>query len=186
MRIIAGKFKGARLETPTGTATRPTSDRTREALFNIIENSAYKTRLKNQPVADIFAGTGSIGLEALSRGASDAFFIENGAHILPILQKNIEKCKMQAHSHIVRSSALKLPRAKKPCSLIFIDPPYGQNMINETLPLLQEKGWVNAETLVITQGHPNDPVTPPTAFEIYESRKYGAALLFFMGLRAQS
>ncbi len=180
MRIISGRYKGAKLDTPESQETRPTSDRTREALFNLLCNGKHAQLLRGRPFADVYAGTGAVGLEAISRGASHGYFFETGKHILPILQKNIEKCKVQGCTRILRSDATKPPQATEACGIIFIDPPYGKDLINQTIPALLSKGWLADDGLLISQGHPNDPVTAPEGFEIIDERKYGAALLFFM------
>ncbi|MTI09449.1 16S rRNA (guanine(966)-N(2))-methyltransferase RsmD [Curvivirga aplysinae] len=180
MRIISGRFKGAKLEAPKGHDTRPTSDRTRESLFNLLLNGKFSKQLRNRPFADIFAGTGAVGLEAISRGASKGYFLENGRHALPHLEANITKCRVEDEARIFRVDASKPPRAPEACGIIFIDPPYGKDLINICLTPLIEKGWLAEDGVVITQGHPADPVSVPKGFEIADERKYGAALLFFL------
>jgi len=114
MRIITGRFRGAKLMTPPGDTTRPTADRTREALFNMLGHGEYRDLLRGAHVADICAGTGSVGLEALSRGAAHVTFMEKDRNALTCLKANIDKCRAQEDCTILAVDAAKAPAPKQP------------------------------------------------------------------------
>ena len=128
MRIVGGSLRGRRLHAPTGDATRPTSDRLRETLFDIL---AHRMGLPDETtrVLDLFAGTGALGLEALSRGATHATFVDDGRVAQRLLRENISKCRAQARCQVVTRSAVKLgPCPSDPATLVFLDPPYGRKL----------------------------------------------------------
>src|SRR5437762_6373793 len=127
MRIVGGVHRGRRLVAPPGEAVRPTSDRAREALFNILSHGSFAASglpFADRPVLDAFAGTGAFGLEALSRGASAAAFIENGREALAALRRNIAVLGEEDRAHVCAGDATRSPRATFACALAFLDPPY--------------------------------------------------------------
>lgn len=180
MRIIAGRFRGAKLQSPEGEDTRPTADRAREALFNLLVHGKFAHLLKGGRIADVFAGTGSIGLEALSRGAAEAVFVEKHKPALAALKANIDKCRARDNCSIVARDATAPGRAASPCDIVFLDAPYRQNLSEPALLALLDNGWLAEGGLVIVQTDPKESFTPPETLTVVDERKYGAARLYFM------
>lgn len=150
MRIIAGLAKGRKLLSPEGMETRPTLDRVKESIFNIIQNSVpYAT------VIDVFAGTGSLGLEAVSRGAKECYLVDKGAVTFPILKKNVENLKFTDKCTCLNMDSYNALRelAKKNIvfDLIFIDPPYRKNMIPPAVDIISEKSLLSKDGLIVTK-----------------------------------
>lgn len=178
MRIIGGSARGLQLS-PVGDGDaaahlRPTSDRVRESIFNLLINGGYGNPLRGARVLDVFAGTGALGLEALSRGAEQAVFIENGAVSSGILKKNISLMRAEARCEILRRDALKPgvnPGAR--FEVIFLDPPYGKALGEAALSALHD--WIAPEALVIWEEN-MPPIIPP-GFEKLDQRKYGDTLV---------
>src|SRR5580704_1060856 len=139
LRIVGGVHRGRRLAAPAGETVRPTSDRAREALFNILSHGRFATAglpFAGRPVLDAFAGTGALGLEALSRGASTAVFIENGREALSALRHNIGALEAEGRAHIVAGDATRPPRAAMVCAAAFLDPPYRSGLAAPALSAL--------------------------------------------------
>lgn len=178
MRIIGGTARGLHLS-PVGEGDakahlRPTSDRVRESIFNLLINGGYGNPLADARVLDVFAGTGALGLEALSRGAAEAVFLENGAAALAILKRNIGLMRAEDRCQILRRDALK--PADNPGAafdLVFLDPPYGKQMGEAALAALA--GWLAPEALVMWEE--NTPPTPPAGFDQLDQRKYGDTIV---------
>ena len=174
MRIIGGASRGMRLS-PVGEGDaaahlRPTSDRVRESIFNLLINGGYGNPLRDARVLDVFAGTGALGLEALSRGAETAVFIENGATSTTILKRNIALMRAETRCEILRRDGLKPGlNPGQPFDVVFLDPPYGKGMGEVALAAL--RGWLAKEALVIWEE--NAPPQPPDGFETLDQRKYG-------------
>ncbi|RED48517.1 16S rRNA (guanine(966)-N(2))-methyltransferase RsmD [Aestuariispira insulae] len=180
MRIITGRFRGTKLMTPDGNTTRPTADRTREALFSMLGHGDYRALVKDGHVADICAGSGSVGLEALSRGAAHATFFEMDRHALAALKANITKCRAEKETTVLPIDARKAGKPKQPCDLIFIDPPYHKGLAEQCLESVLNSGWMARDGLVIVQTHPEEPFECPASLEVVDERKYGAARLYFL------
>ncbi len=189
MRIVGGRHRGRRLEAPGGMALRPTADRTREALFNILCQGKMDWRPNRQdganPLAgaralDAFAGTGALGLEALSRGAGFVTFMENQAAALNACQTNIEALGEAAQAELLRGDVLRPPKAMAPCELVLMDPPYNQDLAPPALAALQAAGWLAPGALATVELMATEPLTPPEGFEILDERKYGKARLVFL------
>ncbi|MDO8985031.1 16S rRNA (guanine(966)-N(2))-methyltransferase RsmD [Cypionkella sp.] len=178
MRIIGGSARGLHLtRVGVGDAQahlRPTSDRVRESIFNLLINGGYGNPLQNARVLDVFAGTGALGLEALSRGASSATFLENGAAAAPLLKRNIALMRTEDRCEILRRDATK-PGLNPGAAfeVIFLDPPYGKAMGELALTALTL--WLAPEALVIWE-ESTKPV-PPAGFEFLDQRKYGDTLV---------
>jgi 16S rRNA (guanine966-N2)-methyltransferase len=153
MRIITGKYKGATLFTVPGNTTRPTTDYQREVIFSMYQDYS------DLRVLDLFAGTGSFGLETLSRGAVWVDFVEFSNKALSVLIKNIEKlkCGENCHVHRRKVSAF-LCSTKDKWDVIFLDPPYKRNMVNETVALIREKDILTPEGLIIVEHHPDEKI----------------------------
>lgn len=180
MRIIAGRFRGAHLQSPIGVDTRPTADRAREALFNMLVHGKFADRLKGGRFADAFAGTGAVGLEALSRGAEKAVFIENHRAALDALKANIAKCRTEENTSIVARDATSPGNPPAPCDIVFLDAPYRQGLSEPALDALLRAGWLADDGLVIVQTDPKESFKPPASLTVVDERKYGAAKLYFM------
>jgi len=177
VRIIAGHWKGTRLHAPTGTAIRPTADRLREAIFSIIGS-----RIRDKRVLDLFAGTGAMGLEALSRGALHATFIDQSAKALALIRRNIAKLDAAERAAVIRwdiSHNLDCLDARGGFDWIFIDPPYGRGLGVRTLTRLAAAG-VEYGRIVVEHGA-KDPLAPlPLALRLTDQRRYGKTLVSFL------
>ncbi|MEO0750512.1 MAG: 16S rRNA (guanine(966)-N(2))-methyltransferase RsmD [Pseudomonadota bacterium] len=174
MRIIGGTFRGRRLASvgkgDAAAHLRPTSDRVRESLFNILDNT-HRDRLVDAQVLDVFAGTGALGLEALSRGAAGVTFIDQGRAALKLLRANIESCQVQDQTSILARDALKPGPATTAASLVFLDPPYGKALGEKALIALLRAHWLVPGALVVWED--NRPVTAPPSFTPLDERTYG-------------
>jgi 16S rRNA (guanine966-N2)-methyltransferase len=184
MRIDAGSHRGLKLAVPEG-ETRPTADRARQAVFNILVHT-YDA-IRDAKVLDVFAGSGALGLECLSRGAARASFIESDRAAAEVIKRNVAACKEQARSQLFVADATRPPRAVgetwAPCSLVFLDPPYGKDLLAPTLRALRDAGWIAADGLVVAEMHRKDALDLD-GFETLDDRTYGKAR--FMFLRANA
>jgi len=180
MRIVAGKHKGVRLDVPDGSATRPTADRARENLFNILAHGVYAEKLHGGRVLELFAGTGALGLEALSRGAAHCTFVETGRPALAALRANIAKCRVEDRSKVDTADAFHLGRQSKPYEILLLDPPYKDGAVEQAIHSAVEAGAVGPETLVIAQLDPKTAWTLPEGFNLLDERRYGAARFLFL------
>ena len=181
MRIIAGRHRGRRLAAPPGSATRPTADRVRQALFDMLWHAPWAGRavVEDARVLDAFAGTGALGLEALSRGALHASFLEADRAALVALRANIAACREEAHATVLAADATHPPAAAAACTLLFLDPPYGQGLIGRALPALAAAGWIAPGALVCAEFGAEEPAAPP-GFAPLAERAHGAARLLVM------
>lgn len=153
MKIIAGRWKGRALAAPLGLETRPTNIRARQAVFDILAHAPW-CELENAKVLDVFAGTGAYGLEALSRGAAAASFLEMSRPALAILKANIAACKTEA-TKIVAADALN-PPAGSAHDLVFLDPPYGKTLVAPALAALAAKGWIAPGAIIVAELGPGE------------------------------
>jgi 16S rRNA (guanine966-N2)-methyltransferase len=183
MRIIAGRHRGRRLAPPPGLGVRPTSDRAREALFDILAHGRFGDRpvYEEASVLDAFAGTGAFGLEALSRGARHAFFLEKDPTARQTLAVNVATLGETTRATLLAADALHPPRASEPCTLAFLDPPYGQGLAAPALAALNEAGWLAPGALVVVEVAARESFAPPEGFTLLDERRYGAARLVFVG-----
>ncbi len=152
MRIVGGKYRGKKIASPLTEGTRPTSDRTREMIFNVLlHNPAFgPSVILEKTVLDVFAGTGALGLEALSRGAQSVLFIENNRQALAILRENIKAFDLPS-SCILDREAPHLGSPPCPFDLVFLDPPYGQNLLLPSLTHLSSQGWLAPQAVVVME-----------------------------------
>jgi 16S rRNA (guanine966-N2)-methyltransferase len=183
MRIVAGKHRGRRLLAPRGATVRPTSDRAREALFNILshgEPAAQGITVDGAAVLDAFAGTGALGLEALSRGAAEAVFIEQDREALAVLRWNIAALGEEDRAQVVSGDATGPPRAPVACGLAFLDPPYRSGLAAAALTALAAAGWLTLDALAVVELAAREELAPPAGFILFEERAYGAARLLFL------
>ncbi len=182
MRIVAGKFKGRALTAPKGRTTRPTSDRAREAIFNILAHADWAPPLEEARVIDLFAGSGSLGLEALSRGGGFCLFVETDNGARGAIRSNIETLGLFGVTRIHRRSATALgPRPVNlgaPFDLAFLDPPYAQGLVVPALAQLRA-GWLSERAIVMAETGADEEIDFGD-WEILDERKTGAARLVFL------
>lgn len=184
MRIVAGKHRGRPLIVPPGPDVRPTADRAREGLFNILEHGRVAIDLEEARVLDAFAGTGALGLEALSRGAAHATFIENARGARQILAENIATLNETARTKILNTDAANPPPTDRPVDIAFLDPPYKAGLLEPALIALDRRGWFGSETLIVAEMSSDEIFTPIKFLEEADRRKYGAAQFLFLYRRA--
>ena len=153
MRIVAGTWRGRTLVAPAGQSTRPTADRVRQALFDMLLHAPWAGRdaVEGAHVLDAFAGTGALGLEALSRGAAHASFLEPDRAALAALRANITACRAADRTTVLAVDATRPPAAKTACSLVFLDPPYGQGLVPRALTALRGAGWLTTGALIVAE-----------------------------------
>lgn len=185
MRIVGGEFRGRALLSPKGSTTRPTSDRAREAIFNILQHASWlRERLpEGANVIDVFAGTGAMGLEALSQGAKHAIFVERDHAAARTCQDNIENFQLADRSMLMKFDALHpVPRPLylEPRDLVFLDPPYGKNMGAQTLEALARKGWLAPGAICVLEMAKKQPEPALEGFIQHDERPYGIALVRFL------
>jgi 16S rRNA (guanine966-N2)-methyltransferase len=181
MRIIAGIHRGRRLEAPAGLAVRPTGERAREALFDIIAHGRLgAVALAETRVLDAFAGTGALGLEALSRGARFVTFLERDRAARAALARNIAALGEGARSTVLAADARHPPLGTGPCALAFLDPPYGEDTAAPALVALAAAGWFALDALVAVELAARQPFVVPAGFARLDERHYGAARFLFL------
>jgi 16S rRNA (guanine966-N2)-methyltransferase len=179
LRVISGKLKGKRLFTLKGMDLRPTSDRVKEAIFDILQNS-----IPGQKVLDLFAGTGAMGIEALSRGAKRALFVEGSRRSLAVLYKNLEACRLQEQAEVlsreVEAGIKILSERGETFDLIFLDPPYGKGLAREALQALSGRSILtSAEALIVAEHSPAENLEDIPSLERIDQRRYGSTLVSF-------
>jgi 16S rRNA (guanine966-N2)-methyltransferase len=174
MRIVAGIWRGRTLSAPPGSHTRPTADRVRQALFDMLLHAPWGGRdaLEGARALDVFAGTGALGLEVLSRGAAHATFIEHDRTALAALRANIASLRADACCTVLPIDALAAPHGP-PCSFIFLDPPYGQALVPRALTRLRANGWIAPTALIIAETARDEP--SPASVPLLAEREHGAA-----------
>ncbi|MGZ3294614.1 MAG: 16S rRNA (guanine(966)-N(2))-methyltransferase RsmD [Xanthobacteraceae bacterium] len=185
MRIVGGRLRGRPLAAPTSQAIRPTADRLRESLFNILVH-AYDDPVTDARVLDLFAGTGALGLEALSRGAAFALFIDEGAQARALLRENVATLGLGGVSRIFRRDATRLGAAHpiEAFSLAFLDPPYGRGLAEEALASARAGGWLAPGALAVVEEAAKPGFNVPEGFEELERRSYDDSALIVLRHRA--
>ena len=175
MRIVAGKFKGHTLATPKDQSIRPTSDRVREALFNILEHGVENFEIEGARVLDLFAGTGALGLEALSRGAKYCLFIENAAAARGVIRTNVEALHLTGITKVWRRDAGDLGPVGniESFDLVFADPPYGQGLGENVLREAHGNGWIKPGGIAVLEEHNDAALQIPVGYEEFDRRSYG-------------
>ncbi|WP_430694749.1 16S rRNA (guanine(966)-N(2))-methyltransferase RsmD [Rhodopseudomonas faecalis] len=173
MRVVGGRLKGRTLAAPSSQAIRPTADRLRESLFNILAH-AYGNPMLDARVLDLFAGTGALGIEAVSRGAKFTLFVDDGAEARALLRNNVEALGLGGVSKIYRRDATKLGPAHpvEPFALVFCDPPYRKQLAERALASLRDGGWLEPDALVIVEEAKDAGFTAPEGFAELERRAY--------------
>ena len=183
MRIVAGKFRGKQLGSPENDSIRPTADRVRESVFNILA-SRLGPSFDGLRVLDLFAGTGALGLEALSRGAAHVIFVDTGAEARGLIRDHIEAFGAGGLTKLLRRDATALGDAGTmgPVDLVFLDPPYGKGLGEQALTSLNSGGWLQPATIVVLEESSDVTVNLPTGFALDDRREYGAAAVHFLKL----
>ena len=185
MRVVGGRLRGRTLAGPKSSAIRPTADRLRESLFNILVH-AYDDPIDGARVLDLFAGTGALGIEALSRGASFTLFVDDGAQARALLRENVTALGLGGVTRIFRRDATKLGAAHpvEPFSLAFVDPPYGQGLADAALVSARDGGWLAPEALIVIEETSKAAFAPPLGFSELERRAYDDTEFVLCSFRA--
>ena len=173
MRVVGGRLRSRPIAGPKGPGLRPTADRLREALFNILIHS-YGDPVTGARVLDLFAGTGALGIEAISRGAAFVQFVDDGVEARALLRNNTESLGLGGVSRIFRRDATKLGPAHpmEPFSLVFLDPPYGKGLAEKALAAAREGGWLTPQALIVVEEATDAGFKAPEGFEELERRQY--------------
>jgi 16S rRNA (guanine966-N2)-methyltransferase len=184
MRIVAGTFRGRPLVAPKGHSTRPTADRARQAIFNVLEHAAWARELEGARVVDLFAGSGAMGIEALSRGAAFCLFVERDEPARAAIRANLAALGLGNRARPDRRDAAALaPRTAadgEPFDLAFLDPPYGAGLGEAALTRLAAGGWLAAEALAVLERGADDPAAVPAGFALIDERRWGVARVSFL------
>jgi len=183
MRIDSGAHKGKKLVVPAGRDVRPTADRARQAIFNMLVHGADAVR--DAAVLDAFAGSGALGLEALSRGAASLVAFENDHTALAALRSNVAGCHEQERAVIRQADALRPPppgsfAAAAPANLVFLDPPYGKDLVPASLRALDKAGWIAPGAVIVAEMDRRDPFEVPTTYAVETDRSYGKARIVIL------
>ncbi|GAA6208970.1 16S rRNA (guanine(966)-N(2))-methyltransferase RsmD [Cognatishimia sp. WU-CL00825] len=183
MRIIAGDFRGKALASvgkgDAGAHLRPTTDRVRESLFNVLMGGKFGDPISDARVLDLFAGTGALGLEALSRGAAHVCLVDDGRKSQSLIRQNIQITGAKSQCTTIARDATRLPRnTDAPYDLVFLDPPYGKNLGTKALLAAQNGGWIAPGALVVFEE--NAPQIAPDGFTLLDQRKYGDTHVTFL------
>ena len=184
MRIVSGDFRGRALVAPKGEATRPTSDRARQAIFNILEHAPWSPGMRDLRVMDLFAGSGALGFEALSRGAAFCLFVETDEAARGAIRENVDAMGLFGRTRVHRRDATQLgqrPGADGPAfELAFLDPPYAKGLGEQALEKLAAGGWLAPGALAVFERGASEPDVAVEGFEPLDVRDYGAARVHFL------
>ena len=186
MRIVAGRFKGRQIATPPGRDTRPTSDRAREAIFNVLAHANWAPEFNGARVLDLFAGSGALGFEAISRGASHCLFVESDASARAAIRTNTEAFGLTGAARIHRRSATDLgvrPTAQAPYDIAFLDPPYGRDLAAQAINGLLANHWLGADGVIVAETE-IDAALEPQACGLEADKTYGKARVRFFTVRS--
>ncbi len=181
MRVVGGRLRGRNLASPQTREIRPTADRLRESVFNILLH-AYGDPIANARVLDLFAGTGALGIEAISRGAAFALFVDNGTEARALLRNNVESLGLGGVTKVFRRDATNLGPAHpvEPFSLAFLDPPYGKGLAEQALASLRDGGWLTNDALVVVEEAKAASFAAPEGFTELERRAYDDTEFVFL------
>lgn len=181
MRIIGGTHRGTALASvgkgDAGAHLRPTTDRVRESLFNVLMGGRFDDPITDAAVLDLFAGTGALGLEALSRGATHVTLVDDGRTAQRLIRENISKLRRADDTTLIRADATRLP-AGPPCDLVFLDPPYGKGLGAKALTAAGDAGWIAPEALIVWEERTAQPA--PVGFTTLDNRRYGDTWVTFL------
>jgi 16S rRNA (guanine966-N2)-methyltransferase len=181
MRVVGGRLKGRNIAAPSSRDIRPTADRLRESVFNILLH-AYDDPIEGARVLDLFAGTGALGIEAVSRGAAFTLFVDNGAEARALLRNNVEALGLGGVTKVYRRDATNLGPAHpvEPFALVFLDPPYGRGLAEKALASLRSGGWLVPGALLVVEESKAANVAAPEGFEELERRAYDDTEFVFL------
>jgi 16S rRNA (guanine966-N2)-methyltransferase len=181
MRVVGGELKGRSIVAPASRDIRPTADRLRESVFNILVH-AYDDPFQDARVLDLFAGTGALGIEAISRGAMFALFVDNGAEARALLRNNVEALALGGVTKVYRRDATDLGPAHplEPFSLVFLDPPYGQGLAEKALASLRDGGWLKPNALLVVEEAKVAAFAAPDGYKELERRAYDDTEFVFL------
>ena len=188
MRVIAGDLRGRPIRAPEGPDTRPTSDRAREAVFNILLHAAWAPEMEGARLLDLFAGSGALGLEALSRGAASCLFVERAEPALTAVRANIAAFKLEDRARVLKRDATALgerPAAEPPFDIAFLDPPYGKGLGEQALAALLSGGWLAEGAVVVFERGSDEAPLSIAGFEVMDERRYGAAAMLILACRGR-
>ncbi|MBR72982.1 MAG: 16S rRNA (guanine(966)-N(2))-methyltransferase RsmD [Rhodospirillaceae bacterium] len=184
MRIIGGIRRGKKLVLPQGSITRPTSERNREAIFNILMHHSFDAiPIKESKILDLFSGTGALGLEALSRGARKLIAIEVNNDAIDCISTNIKSLGFTDKAKVIKADVCKLRVARndeKGCSFVFIDPPYGENLAHIAINQVSYGGWLNSRAIIIIELSTKVLFSQPKGFTLIDKRVYGKTQILFL------
>ncbi|WP_417232946.1 16S rRNA (guanine(966)-N(2))-methyltransferase RsmD [Brevundimonas sp.] len=184
MRIVAGTLKGRTLVAPDGQDTRPTSDRARQAVFNVLEHAAWAGPLVGARVLDLFAGSGALGFEAISRGAAFCLFVETDDAARGAIRENVDAFSLFGQTRVHRRSATDLgvrpSSAGEPFDIAFLDPPYGKGLGEQALARLIEEDWLKPGAIVVFERGAGEPEIETPGYARLDARDYGAARVLFL------
>lgn len=188
MRIVAGKFRGRAIAAPEHDGLRPTSDRVRESVFNILAHGIEDFELSGARVIDLFAGTGALGLEAMSRGAAYCLFVEDNADARALIRTNVEAFGLTGETRIFRRDATDLGPAGNMDSyaLAFLDPPYGKGLGEKALAILSDGKWLQPGAIVVLEERAGTAINFPAAYSVIDTRTYGDTAVTFLRFEAGS
>ncbi|MEP5154378.1 16S rRNA (guanine(966)-N(2))-methyltransferase RsmD [Planktotalea sp.] len=183
MRIIGGEFRGRALASvgkgDAAAHLRPTTDRVRESLFNVLMGGRYDDPISDMRALDLFAGTGALGLEALSRGASHVTFVENGRKSQSLIRENIDLCGAKNRTKVFGRDATRLPaNPSEPFELVFLDPPYGKSMGEAALKSAIAGGWIADAALILWEE--SKDILAPQSCSVLETRRFGSTNISFL------
>jgi 16S rRNA (guanine966-N2)-methyltransferase len=187
LRIIAGKHRGRPIQVPRAQALRPTADRAREAIFNILEHGVEWPGFADSRVLDLFPGTGAYGLEALSRGAALATFVDSDPAALLGIRRNAATLGEARSIVLLKLDATRLPPPARivtaPCALAFLDPPYESGFAVPALHGAASHGWIASGAIAVVEVGAREPLAPPPGYDVVDERVYGAARVLFLRFR---
>ena len=181
LRLVAGHHRGRKLAAPPGETTRPTSDRVRQAIFDMVLHAPWagEAAVEGQRVLDAFAGSGALGLEALSRGADHVCFLEQDRVALAVLRQNVAMLKEEARCTVQGGDVLRPRRPNGACGLVLLDPPYGRDLVPKALVALSAAGWIAPEALVVAELGREEVLATPGFTEV-AVRDHGPARIVFL------
>ncbi|AIL64714.1 Ribosomal RNA small subunit methyltransferase D [Rickettsiales bacterium Ac37b] len=186
MRIIAGKHKGRNIMLPTRTNVRPTTSKTREGIFNILNSGQFLKEgisiLHRAKILELFCGSGALSFESLSRGAEHAIMVDNNQENLNYVALNAEKLSESNNISIIRTDASFLPKANHAVDIVFIDPPYNSNVIESVLYKLQQQNWLKNDTIIVIDAFSKEDINIPLGYNHISQRIYGKTKIIFLGI----
>jgi 16S rRNA (guanine966-N2)-methyltransferase len=182
MRIVGGRLRGQKLVAPGGNSVRPTSDKVRESIFNILAHGVDDFEIEGARVVDLFAGTGALGCEALSRGAHFCLFVDDAPASRGLIRQNIENLELTGVTRVFRRDAARLGPAGsvKPFDLLFADPPYGKGLAKRALSEAATGGWLAPGAVCVVEERADAEFMPPDSFTLLDERRYGDTAVTFL------